>query len=114
MQVTTIPQVKAYESHIDKLVQCLPMDDSLFIAKLSKHKLLPGNINNKIETLQTEAEKSLYFLNRVIKPALNINDTFSFDNLLSVMEHCGYAHVKKLSCVIKSEISNTEPGMYYQ
>ena len=80
------------------------MDDILFIVSLSKHQLLPGNTRNKIETLPTQADKASYFLNHVIKPALDIEDTTSFGNLLSVMEQCGYDHVKKLACKIKSEI----------
>ena len=50
----------------------------------------------------------------MIKPALDIDDTSSFDNLLSVMEHCGYAYVEKLACEIKSEIdeaNEVEEGM---
>ena len=74
MQVTTMSQVKAYENYVEKLVKCLPMDDTLFIVSLSKHQLLPGNTSNKIETLPTQADKVLYFLNHVIKPALDIED----------------------------------------
>ena len=108
-------QVKAYENYVDKLVKCLPMDDALFIVSLSKHQLLPGNTNNKIESLPTQADKSLYFLDHVIKPALDIEDTSSFDKLLSIMEQCGYAHVKTLACKIKSDVnkeSNIKTGVH--
>ena len=83
--------------------------------KLSTHDLLPGNTNNEIETLRTAADKASYFLRTVIKPALDISDTSSFENLLSLMENYSYAHVKKLSCTIKSEMdktTNTEQDMY--
>ena len=109
------PQIKAYEKNFDKLVNCLPMQDALFIAALSALNLLPGNINDEIEALRTTAEKALYFLKTVVKPALVINDTSSFERLLSFMESCGYAHVEKLACTIKSEIdetSGTEQGTY--
>ena len=110
------PQIQAYKNYSEKLVKCLPMDDTLFTVSLSKRQLLPGNTSDKIETLSTQADKALYFLNHVIKPALDIDDTSSFDDLISVMEHCGYTHVKKLACEIKSEIdkaSHVGPGMMY-
>ena len=96
--------IKGYYNYVEKLMKCLPMDDTHFITKLSRQKLLPGNIQNKIETLSTQADKASYFLNHIIKPALEINDTSSFDRLLSVMQDCGYDHVQNLSCKIKSEI----------
>ena len=99
---------------VEKLVKCLPMDDTLFTTKLSTHKLLPGNTDSLLKALPTQATKAAYFLDHVIKPALEIDDTSSFDDLLSIMEHCGYAHVEKLSHKIKAEInkeSDIKPSM---
>ena len=104
----------AYEGYAEELVNGLPMDDSLFVAKLCKQKLLPGNTNSKIEALSTAADKSSYFLNCVVKKALDVNDTSSFNKLLSVMKCCGYQHVKNLAHKIESKIdeaSDIEPGM---
>ena len=106
--------LRAYEEHVEKLVKCLPMDDTLFITKLSAYKLLPGDTQSQLEALPTQAAKASYFLGHVIKPAIDIDDTSSFDDLLSVMEDCGYAHVEKLACKIKSSMNNgsdTRPGM---
>ena len=103
-----------FEKYTEKLIEYLPMDDPTFTAKLSDHKLLLGAINSQLKALPTQADKAWYFLNHVIKPALDNDDNSSFDNLLSVMEHCDYTHVEKLSSEIKSEIdkaSGTEPGM---
>ena len=113
------PQIQVHKKYAvkytDKLVACLPMDDAHFIAKLSKHKLLPSDTYNKIEALQTEADKASYFLNHVIRRALDIGDTSSFDSLLSVMECCGHDCVEKLASKIKSKIDkaggNIGPGM---
>ena len=102
----------AYYSY---LVKCLPMDDTVFTATLTKHKLLPGNIKSQLTALRTQADRALYFLDHVIKPALDIDDTSSFNKLLSIMEQCGYDHVEKLACKIKSGIgkaSDTKPGSY--
>ena len=109
-------QVNAYENYVDKLVKCLPMDDTLFIVSLSKHQLLPGNTRNKIESLPTQADKALYFLHHVIKSALDIEDTSSFNKLLSIMEQCSYDHVKTLACKIRSDIdkgSSSKTGVLY-
>ena len=102
--MTEKPPLTAYEEYVEKLVLCLPMDDTLFITKLTKRKLLPGDTSNQLKALSTQTTKASYFLDHVIKPALNIDETSSFDDLLSVMEHCGYAHVEKLASKIKSEI----------
>ena len=105
MAMAEKPPLRTYEEYIEKLVKCLPMDDTLFITKLFACKLLPGDTNSQLKALPTQVAKASYFLDHVIKPALEIDDTSSFDKLLSVMEHCGYAHVEKLACKIKSETS---------
>ena len=121
VKATTMAKIEVYEKYSEKLVECLPMEDCLFINKLSTHKLLPGNTGNLVKAdkaLPTQADKASHFLNYVIKPALRIDDTCSFDNLLSVMEHCDYIHVKNLACKIISEIIEASqchfgPGIMY-
>ena len=100
--------IRAYQNHVEKLVKCLSMDDTHFITKLSAQELLPGDTENKIKTLSTPADKASYFLNHVIKPALDINETSDFDELLSIMQNCGYKHVQKLSVTIKCEIKKSD------
>ena len=94
----------AYDNHEDDLVKCLPMDDALFISKLSSQQLLPGDTRGKIQSIATQIEKALYFLSHVIKPALDIKKNENFQKLLSIMQDCDYYHVKSLSFEIKSEI----------
>ena len=98
-------QLKLYENYVENLVKCLPLDDALFIAKLSGDQLLPGDTGNKIETLQTQPEKATYFLCHVIKPALDLGDFSGFLKLLSIMHNCGYGHVQKLSCQIEQDMN---------
>ena len=107
MQISGIAQKKhilTYEKYAEKLMGCLPMNDTLFTAKLSNCDLLSKDTSDQLEALPTQVAKASYLLNHVIKPTLDIGATFIFDNLLSVMEHCGYAHVEKLAYEIKSEI----------
>ena len=96
--------IKAYENHVEDLVKCLPMDDTHFVTSLSSHQLLPGDTRDKIEAQATQAKKASYFLNHVIKTALDIKKTDNFQKLLSIMQDCGYHHVQSLSFEIKSEI----------
>ena len=100
------PQIQIYMEYNDKLVIVLPMDNPVFISKLSTYKLLPSDTKSHLEALSTPAKKSSYFLDHMIKPALDIGDSSGFDKLLSVMEHCGHDHVEKLACEIKSKITS--------
>ena len=100
--------IRAYQNHLEKLVKCLPMDDTHFITTLSAQQLLPGDTENKIKTLSTPADKASYFLSHVIKPALDIDEISDFDELLCIMQNCGYKHVQKLAVTIKCEIDKPD------
>ena len=115
--MTQKPPPRPYDKYIEKMVKCLPMDDTLFTTELSTCKLLPGNTDSQLKALPTQVAKASHFLDHVIKPSLKIDDTSSFDDLLSVMEHCGYAHVEKLADEIKSDMikgNDTEPGIHVE
>ena len=103
-QTTTMTHKEAYDYFLEKLVKCLRMNDTLFIAELSQKKLLPGDTKSKIEALPTAAKKAEHLLDNVIKPALDIDNHSSFDRLLSVMENCDYDDVKELAYKIKLKI----------
>ena len=101
----TITFKEAFDKYSEELVKCLPMNDTLFIAKLSTFNLLPGNTSNQLEALPTQPDKAFYLLNHVVKPALAIDDASSFENLISVMKQCGYNHVRKIACKIISQMN---------
>ena len=117
MQISRFAQkqyILTYEKYAKTLMECLPMDDIFFTTKLSNHDLLSEDTSDQLKTLPTPVAKASYFLDHVIKPTLDIGTTLIFDNLLSVMEHCGFSHVKKLAHEIKSEIhtgNNIGSGM---
>ena len=106
-------QLTLYERYVDKLVKCLPMDDSHFIANLSAKQLLPGDTENKLKPLHTQSEKASYFLSHVIKPAFDIDDISGFGQLVSIMQTCGYDHVQRLSCQIDEDmnVKHLKPGI---
>ena len=79
------------------------MDDPLFVAELFSHDLLPGDHYDQIESRSTRADKAVYFLNHVIKPAM-VSDVGSFNELLKVMEDSEYSNVKELAQQIRSKL----------
>ena len=97
--------LKIYESYFEKLVKCLPMDDALFITKLRVNQLLPGDTQDTLKSLSTRAKKASYFLNHVITPAVDIDNTSGFTKLLSVMEECDYDYVQALSHEINDKLA---------
>ena len=104
--------LRAYQNHLEKLVRCLPMDDTHFITKLSAKQLLPGDTESKINALSTQADKVSYFLCHVIKPALDIDHISGFDELLTIMQSCGYIHVKDLAATIESQLTPEEMNLH--
>ena len=113
------PEVRAYQKYFKRyyyeLVQCLPMDDAFFIGALTTHELLPSDTCAKIRALPTQADKTSYLLEHVIKPSLDCNSTSSFYKLLHVMENCSFDHVKELAHKIRSKIAKAsyiKPGGY--
>ena len=97
---------QVYTSFITKLVKNLPMNDKSFIKKLSDEHFLPGNTQNKMESLPTQAEKSLYFLSNIIEPSLDIGITGSFDTFLDIMQSHKDTDVQELAALIKDEITS--------
>lgn len=92
---------KVYKDYCEKLLQ-LPMQDATFIAKLATKNLLPGNTESKIEAESIPVNKASCFLNSVIKPSLDVDNTNSFKRLLSVMKQCEYDFIKELAVEIES------------
>ena len=56
------------------------------VNKLYSAELLSGNHKDCIDSLASGKEKAEYFLDKVIKPGLEINYTKLFDEMLRVME----------------------------
>ena len=103
-----------FKEFYSRLVETLPMNDVIFIAKLYSCDLLPDDLKEHVESLQTEAERTMYFIDNVIKPSVTSdNGSSSFDKLLNVMESCNYPCVKELANQIRASIrkrSNSDNG----
>ena len=87
-----------------ELVTMLPVDDTIFIAKLFSCDLLLGNLMNQVMAKETRADKSVCFLNGKINCDISIGDFKSFDKLLSVMEDSGNDSLRGLAKKIKTTL----------
>ena len=96
---------EVFQKYFYELTASLPMKDSLFIANLATHKLLPGDTRGQIEARATPADKASYFLDYIIKPSLDVEDVTYFNSLMKVMEESEYNHVRKLAHHIKCEVN---------
>ena len=99
---------KVYQKYYVELVRCLPMDDVVFIGELFKNELLPSDLKAKLKSLSTSKEKAAKFLDDVIEPALNAENSNGeiYFTLLSVMKESEYDTVKKLAEAIISELDH--------
>ena len=98
--------MRVFQQFYSKLVETLPMDDAVFIAKLFSNDLLPGDLKNQLKLLhRTSADKAALFLDSVIEPSVTSDGGSSFDKLLNVMEDSEYPHVKELAKQIRTSLT---------
>ena len=72
------PAIVVFEEYATKMIECLPMKDPIFNAKLIASNLLLGDTKDELDDIPGRAKKAQHLLYDVIKPALNIDDTSSF------------------------------------
>ena len=96
--------MEVYELYIDKLLKVLPMNDVTFTTQLSKNKLLPDSVGAHIKSLPTSSDKADYFLKSVVKSSLSIDETEELNNLITVMDKCGYPHIERLADKMRSHL----------
>ena len=78
--------VDIFKKFYSELTKVLPMIINSLVTKLYSDKLLSGDQKSTIDSIATGKEKTVYFLDEVIKPGLEINYTKLFDEMLRVME----------------------------
>ena len=96
---------RVFQQFYSKLVETLPMDDAVFVAKLFSNDLLPGDLKNQLKLLhRTSADKAVLFLDSVIEPSVTSDGGSSFDKLLHIMEDSEYQHLKELVVQIRTSL----------
>ena len=102
--MTTIVR-RVFDEFNPKLVSVLPLQDSHFLAELTRQHLFSGDLKEEVMAASTRAKAATKFLNAAIERSLNINNREPFDKLLLVMETFGDLTLHKLSEDIKKTLS---------
>ena len=92
---------EVFQQFYVELVTILPMNDSLFLAKLFAHGLLPGDLKQQINAKNTPVDKATCFLDHKISSDVSVGNSTSFNKLLDVMEDSGNDSLKELAEEIK-------------
>jgi len=92
---------------IEKLITSLPMQDVIFIAKLSGKGLFHGNLKEEVRKRSSSAEAADHFLNETIEKDLKVGKDESFKKLLLVMEEFSDP-LKSLAAEIRCRIAAGE------
>ncbi|XP_065898674.1 uncharacterized protein [Dysidea avara] len=90
------------------LTESLPM--SGLTSRLYSQRLLPGSNKDKIDSLSTDKEKAQHFLDKVIKPGLEVGNTDPFDEMLRIMETSEDSTMKHVAGDMKKFMDGQSPG----
>ena len=94
-----------FEQYYTGLLFSLPVKDTDFLDELLKHDLLTRDLHSKLESLTVHYERSLCFLDNVIKPGLADGNSRCFVKLLTIMKYSKHDNVKDLATKIKEEMA---------
>ena len=99
--------LSVFKSYYPKLVKLLPMNNVCFMSELYGNDLLPGELKTKIELLPTSVERASKFLDNVIKPSVEVNDSRKFHILLELMKEIDDFNVRELAEKINIKLERT-------
>ena len=94
-----------FKKFYSELTKVLPMIINILVTTFYSSKLLSGDRKDRIDSLSTEREKTKYFLDKVVKPGLEIKYTEQFEEMLRVMKNSDDPAVKYLVDEIQKFIS---------
>jgi len=77
-----------FKRFYSELIKVLPTIINNLVIKLYSDELLSGDHKERIDSLPTDKEKTEYFLDKVIKPGLQLDVPYTkiFDAMLKVMK----------------------------
>ena len=97
--------LKVFKVYYPKLVRLLPMNDECFMSDLYGEDLLPGDLKADVESLPTK--RASKFLDNVIKPSVEINDSRKLHILLKLMKENDNTSIKELADKIRMSLDGT-------
>ena len=95
-----------FQNHYSKLMRALPMNDEYFLAELYTNKLLPGDLKSEIESLPTAAKRASKFLDDVIKPSVEDDDSGKLRTVLSLMNDFNVKELTDKIIILLDKIEN--------
>lgn len=99
----------AFKEFYPKLLEVLPT--SHLISQFYSRNLLSDDHKCKLDALTNEKERAEYFLDKVIKPGLQIDYTKQFDEMLLIMQSSDDPLVKYLADEVKKAIEQPEASL---
>ena len=99
--------LEVFKVYYPKLVKLLPMNDECFMSELYRESLLPGDLKADIESLPTSTKRASKFLDNVIKPSVENNDSRKLHILLKLMKETDDISIKELADKIKMSLDRT-------
>ena len=99
--------LEVFKDHYPKLVRLLPMTDECFMSELYGNNLLPGDLKADIESLPTSTKRATKFLDNVIKPSVENNDSRKLHILLKLMKENDDISIKELANKIRISLDRT-------
>ena len=100
-----------FKKFYSELTKVLPMIINVLITTFYSRELLSGDRKDRIDSLSTEREKTKYFLDKVVKPSLEIKYTEQFDEMLRVMKNSDDPAVKYLIDEMQKFISTSNSSV---
>ena len=85
----------AFKEFYPKLLEIIPI--SHLITQFYSRTLLSHDHKGELDAMATDKEKAKYFLDKVIKPGLQIDYTEQFDEMLLIMQNSDDPPVKYLA-----------------
>ena len=103
--------VDVFKKFYSELTKVLPMIINILVTTFYSRELLSGDRKDRIDSLSTEREKTKYFLDKVVKPGLEIKYTEQFDEMLRVMKNSDDPAVKYLVDEMQKFISTANSSV---
>ena len=98
---------KVYREFHLKLLESLPMHDTVFLELLKHQNLFSGDLKEQVLARDTRMEKAVWFLDNAIEHSLNIDNLNPLCKLLSAMADEMYLKndsLKQLATQIEQEL----------
>ena len=96
--------MKVLQKFYMELITILPMDDTMFLAKMYSRQILNHELKSSIQAISTQEDKAVFFLDHVIAPSVSMDHNEHLDALLNCMEEVEDLAVTTLAQRIRKDL----------